>query len=293
MAPHHPPTAKHSSEYPKPLIIPPLNTHRQTFIILHGRGSNAQTFAPPLLSTKISESETLQSSFPHAKFIFPTASKRRAQIYNRATINQWFDNWSPKQPDERTELQIEGLRERSSYIHSLLASAVEEVGAKNVVLGGLSQGCAAALIALLMWEGEAIGGVFGMCGWLPFRREVSEVAEMGCGDDGDANPFAEEGREEGDDGPSQAVAFLREHLGMPISKPSMSFQGVPIFLGHGVEDEKVPVQRGREAVACLKLLGATVEWQEYEGLGHWYSDKMLDRLVKSLQSVLEKAHTSS
>ena len=159
-------------------MVPPLSTHLQSIIILHGRGSSAQEFGPPLLSSPVSPSQTqtLRAAFPHAKFIFPTASKRRTVIYNRASINQWFDYWSLAEPTEREELQIEGLRESSAYIHSLLREEIVIVGAGNVVLGGLSQGCAASLVALLMWQGEPLCAAFGMCGWLPFRKQMEEIA---------------------------------------------------------------------------------------------------------------------
>ncbi len=43
-------------------------------------------------------------------------------------------------------------------LHRLLEREVREVGGRNVVLGGLSQGCAAALVAGLLWRGEGFGG---------------------------------------------------------------------------------------------------------------------------------------
>lgn len=86
--------APRPSTYPKPLIVPPLETHKETRIILHGRGSNAQKFGPELLDTPIPGLGTLPQKFPHAKFVFTTASLRRATIYKRSLITQWFDNWS-------------------------------------------------------------------------------------------------------------------------------------------------------------------------------------------------------
>ncbi|KAI4170605.1 MAG: hypothetical protein LQ343_004837 [Gyalolechia ehrenbergii] len=277
-----------ASVYPEPLIIPPLQDHKQTFIILHGRGSNATVFGPPLLDTQVSGIQTFRSSFPYAQFVFPTASKRRAQVYHRSVINQWFDNWSLQNPNERTELQIEGLRETSAYIHSLLRSAIDQVGAENVVLGGLSQGCAAALVSLLTWDDRSIAAAFGMCGWLPFRMQMEDIASSDSLDNkdlGDDDLFEASGEIVDKDAPTQATAFLCEELEFPGKSPSMSFQRIPIFLGHGVKDEKVPVGLGREAVSCLRHLGASVEWQEYEGLGHWYSDAMLHHLVNTLKDV--------
>ncbi|KAK3359417.1 hypothetical protein B0T25DRAFT_97573 [Lasiosphaeria hispida] len=63
--------------FPSPLIIPPLSPpHQQTFILLHGRGSSAAKFGPTLLSSTFTHNNStaaLRSTFPHAKFIFPTA----------------------------------------------------------------------------------------------------------------------------------------------------------------------------------------------------------------------------
>lgn len=37
-------------------------------------------------------------------------------------------------------------------------------GTCSVVLGGLSQGCVGVLVAALLWEGDDLGAVVGMCG---------------------------------------------------------------------------------------------------------------------------------
>ncbi len=278
-----------STSYPPPVTIAPLSTHLQSVIILHGRGSSASAFGPPLLSTPISPSQTqtqiLHTAFPHAKFVFPTASKRRATIYNRASINQWFDHCPLTTPTEREELQTEGLRESSAYIHSLLREEIEIVGAGNVVLGGLSQGCATSLVALLMWEGEPLGAAFGMCGWLPFRKQMEEIARPQYDENDEDNPFERSSRGEQSDPPTQAVEFLYEEVGASVTQPSMSFQRTPLFLGHGTEDENVFVHLGREAARCLKALGIQVSWTEYAGLVHWYSPAMLGDLVDFLQGL--------
>ncbi|KAL9594936.1 MAG: hypothetical protein Q9219_006742 [cf. Caloplaca sp. 3 TL-2023] len=278
-----------TSTYPECLIIPPLESHQQTFILLHGRGSDAATFGPAFLNTEFSGSRprTLQASFPHTQFIFPTASKRRAQIYHRSIINQWFDNWSLETPNERKELQVQGLRESSAYIHSLLKNEIQQVGAENVVLGGLSQGCACALIALLTWDGEPIAAGFGMCGWLPFRLQIEDIltAVENNGNSGGDDIFEADGEAANDiDATTQALAYLKEELEMPTDGLSLAIQQVPLFLGHGTKDDRVPVELGREAAGCLERLGVNAEWREYDGLGHWYSSAMLEDIVKSLRS---------
>ncbi|KAK4237905.1 alpha/beta-hydrolase [Achaetomium macrosporum] len=311
-----------TSDYPAPLIIPPRALpHKQTFILLHGRGSWAEKFGPhnhpqgqtpgppppPPTTTTV---QTLAAAFPHARFVFPTAARRRATTYRRAYAHQWFDNWKLDPPaTDREELQMPGLRETTAYLHGLLRAEIDAVpgGAANVVLGGLSQGCAAALVALLLWEGPPLATAFGMCGWLPFAARLVEEAvagggrgdAKGKGDDDDVeeeDDLFETGEDEsaGEDGTEQdptvtAIRWLRDELelfGEDVHGRRMGsvFQQTPVFLGHGVEDDRVSAILGRNAAACLETLGVrTFHFNEYEGLAHWYSGEMLRDIVKFLK----------
>lgn len=300
-------------DYPTPLIIGPLQLpHKQTFILLHGRGSSGPKFGPDLLETPIApppplpttpnESSpptltlnlTLPLAFPHARFVFPTAPLRRATIYHRARTRQWFDNWALVDPPAtaREELQLDGLRETTAYLHKLLHEEIDRVpgGAGSVVLGGLSQGCAASLVATLLWEGERLGGVVGMCGWFPLAEGLLAVVGGVGGDEGVEggwDPFArDEGGEEDAGGVVEpvvaAVDWLRDELQLESTASedgTLVFQGIPVFLGHGVEDEIVNVVLGRRASECLGEMKREVSWKEYEGLGHWYSGDMLRDMV--------------
>ncbi|PGH11638.1 hypothetical protein AJ79_04778 [Helicocarpus griseus UAMH5409] len=107
--------------YPEPLVVPPLSPaeHTHTFIILHGRGSNAERFGLELL-----RSGNLSARLPTVKFIFPTASKRRSRILKKISINQWFDNYSLEDPGQRTELQIDGLCETGAFLRELIEREV-------------------------------------------------------------------------------------------------------------------------------------------------------------------------
>ncbi len=277
---------KASSVYPEPLVTSPTLEHRHTFIILHGRGSNVEEFGPDLLQTLISPNESFVDAFPHAKFVFPTASKRRAMTFNRSVLNQWFDNGSLQTPNERVEMQIEGLRETSTYIHTLLRQEIDIVGKDNVVLGGLSQGCAATLISLLTWDGEALPAAFGMCGWLPFRKQMDDIAQSislnknDVADHGQGVLFGTADKSKDLDPPTEAAAFLLEMLDMPVERSSLAFQRIPVFLGHGDMDGKVPIELGEDAANCLKGLGMNVSWSEYVKLEHWYSTPMLADLAR-------------
>ena len=283
-------SASKPTTYPDPMVALPSLEHRQTFIMLHGRGSNAKDFAPQILFREIPDHKDLHTAFPNAKFIFPNASPRRSASHNRALIHQWFDHWTLDDPNHREELQVEGLRETSDYLHGLLRAETEIVGAKNVVLWSLSQGCAASLVALLTWEGEGIGAMLGMCGWLPFRQAMEnaiEDTETKVSDPADGFEFAmddddetKENKASEQDPATAAVNALREIIGMPrLDQPSVPIRPVPIMLGHGTEDEKVPIKLGQDLYLLLDGMGVDVSFKKYEGLGHQYSGEMLRDMV--------------
>ena len=170
--------AKRLAVYPEPYVVRPLRQpHTQTFIILHGRGSNGQLFGNALLQHPIPNHNNLRQAFPHAKFVFPTAAWRRAAAFKRQPITQWFDMWDMLRPDVKDELQIEGLRESCVFLHGLMKQEAAVVGMENVVVGGLSQGCATMLIALLLWTGPAPPVAFGMCGRLPNEAKMREAVK--------------------------------------------------------------------------------------------------------------------
>lgn len=156
----------------------------QTFILLHGRGSTAQKFAEPLLSHIVAPHEEsdhstdrlpFRSCFPNAKMIFPTAALRRATIYRRSLTHQWFDNWSLDQSEYQEELQLNGLMESTTFVHNMLQKEIDIIGSRNVLIIGLSQGCATALVSLLTWEGAPFAAVIGMCG-------LAAIQETNAGD---------------------------------------------------------------------------------------------------------------
>jgi predicted esterase len=274
-----------------------------TLIILHGRGSTAERFAEPLLNHAISTpaagnpnlspSLTFKDQFPNTKFVFPTAPLRRALVYNRSLTHQWFDNWSLTQPEMKQYLQAQGLRETSFFLHGLLKQETEVVGSKNVALMGLSQGCAASIVATLLWTGEPFGAVVGMCGYLPFRESMQEAAsgrEDWRGEVDEEDMFERDDEATGSETKfHKTVAWLCEELEMTHDHQkdydASSLQSIPVFMGHGTEDDKTPSDFGRLAAELLESVDVDVTWKEYNGLGHWYSAEMLGDIVEFLKGL--------
>jgi hypothetical protein len=85
---------------------------------------------------------------------------------------------------------------------------------------GLSQGCAASIVAMLLWKGERIGALVGMCGYVPFRKGMYESVEDVNSHDTDSlvdqEDIFERDDEESGSGSKfeKAVDWLREELGI-------------------------------------------------------------------------------
>jgi predicted esterase len=305
--------------YPAPFIVEPLlQPHQQSFILLHGRGANGPAFGDELLSTPVSLTNfkslvpgnrlahvydpiTLRSIFPHARFIFPTAAPRKAVIYQKKVITQWFDNWHHSEIRKNTELMCDGLRDSTAFVRSLVTEEAAVVGSDSVVLGGLSQGCATVLTALLLSLGGEdsneelnVAAVVGMCGWLPFAGEMAEVMEQAQTahqlslttdtvifktDD----PTMTDKTSKSNRSPHyQALEFLHDQLDSPApNDPTRNdeIKPPPLFLGHGTDDDRVKIELGRTAAKMMNSFGIEVQKEEFVGLGHWYSPDMLAELV--------------
>ncbi|KAH8434994.1 alpha/beta hydrolase [Aspergillus melleus] len=309
-----------SKTYLTPLVIPPLrpDKHTHTLILLHGRGSNSERFVSVFLETT-----EIAHHLATTKFVFPTAKKRRSTVLNRIPIHQWFDNYSLDDPNTQTEIHVEGLEESGRFLRTLVDEEARLLGeyeangpgAGNgygrVVVGGLSQGCAASVFCLLAgWEDgqgtKRLGGFVGMSGWLPFERDISgllglmgEDGDEDTGDDDDDDPFFHDDEEKDIPASIQALNLVRDVLDLPPlqgvvrnevsesrSPPTPNLQ-TPVFLGHGSADPKVSVQLGQRMASVLSEgFGMDVTWKAYKDFGHWY--KVPDEIDDVVHFLKEK-----
>jgi predicted esterase len=338
------------SSFARPLTINPQSQpHKQTIILLHGRGSNSTEFGPALLfrplrahhsrlhvhgaegsgggssnsngsntnntntNTNTGRSNTINSpaaayyhrrgssitlreALPHAKFIFPTAVGMHAKALDGCAVNQWFDNWplapmvaswnnagsaaaDSAQKDNDT-LPIPGLQQTVRFLHHLIQTEIDELGgdASGVVIGGFSQGSAASLIAALLWEGESLGAWVGMSGWMPFSRQIQQAAEEA------ADPAMALQR---------GVNKLKDILEFPVSSTATSpsdeesrsqipIEHTPLFMTHGLKDDKAPVILSRMVRSCLEELHLDIQHKEYEYGEHECSEEALCDVVNFL-----------
>ncbi|KAI9151934.1 Acyl-protein thioesterase 1 [Paramyrothecium foliicola] len=286
-------------DFPPPTVRPPLEEpHKTTVIFLHGRGSSADKFCDPILSTQTQEHGTFQKCFPNTKFVFPTAPLMRATKYRRSIMHQWYDGSGDWEPEARGN-----MRETVEFIHALLREEIRllDGDASKIVLAGISQGCSMTLTCLLLWGGDPLGATVGMCGFMPITAPLLQLlndggnrGEMAMEDDvvfeTDAADGAATGNETVSGGskasPAQDVVnALWEEAELPGTAPpsSFPFRSTPVFLGHGQQDEEVDYRHTCEAVSLLAKLDIAVEFHLYPDLGHWYSAEMLSNIVTFLK----------
>ncbi|KAG9231138.1 Alpha/Beta hydrolase protein [Amylocarpus encephaloides] len=279
-------------------VVQPTSAHTHTIILLHGLGSNGEKFGTELLQSGVSYAgRKLTEIYPAAKFVFPTAKKRRSSAFRRARLNQWFDIASLGDPSHRREVQLQGLAESVLEIRGILNQELVTIPKSNIILGGLSQGCAMSLSILLTLE-FPLGGFVGMSGWLPFRGDIDDIINSDKTPDDEENEvtFSFGGSEEEEvlDPFVATINFARDLLSMDaldisVSKSTQTSLTTPVFLAHGEDDEKVKVTLGQEAAQTLSSLGIQTTWKSYPGLGHWYKiPEEIDDIVGFLHTSLVK-----
>lgn len=264
---------------------------------------------------------TLAQALPHARFVFPTAPKQRATVYRRSIIRQWFDDWhlsfTADEVDVRYDLGLQTMEmgRTVAYLHALIAREAEVIGGtRNVILGGISQGCAVSLVASLLWEGDdELGGVIGMCGWLPYISQMRGQLVVGQGDETRSSAYEKDLEDDAGFDPfdrsaspksvvessggtdpggsvTAALEWLRDEIELPkrrFTASDMCNRSTPVIMCHGRDDEKVGIAKGNEAADFLLTLGmGPVRFEEYAGVGHDFSAKMILDIVEFVHHVI-------
>jgi len=177
-------------------------------------------------------------------------------------LEQWFDIMSLSEPWREQEKQIAGLAENVRQIYIIVEQEARLVGRKNVVIGGLSQGCATSLVAL-MGLIQPVGGYMGIAGWLPLIKDIKAAAFQATDED-----------EQKSTSQLRAANCVQTALDLPLPPAHgvSGFAGTPCMLGHGTADPKVVVKHGEEARDVLTNLGANVTWKPYADFGHWWKE---------------------
>lgn len=158
----------------------------------------------------------------------------------------------------------------------------------RIVLAGIGQGCAMALMSLMLWDGEPFGAMIGMCGFMPMCDNLTKTMEKSdkflgqvpCqGLSGTANGTAVQ----------EAIDDLRDAANLSMSPwiSRLAVQSTPTFLGHGTVDQVVEIEHARKVAVLFGLMGNKPTFREYQGLGSRYSPAMLDHALSFITNKLK------
>jgi predicted esterase len=247
----------------------PVGAITQTIILLHGRDSDAATFADELFESEASSPlsspphhtpahpnpQTLPALLPTTRWVFPEAGLLPSARFGQQPLRQWFDVWSVEDPAQRPDLQTDGLRRSIEAVAAVVrAECAAAPGRRKVVLGGISQGFATVAAAVVGgWlDGAGLSALVGFSSWMPFEDHIPRA-------DGGARPST-----------------------------------LPVFIAHCADDAVVPVEAGRKLRDRLgEGGGVAVTWREYPSGGHWVNEPAgVDDLVAFLHSLDKGASVS-
>jgi predicted esterase len=231
-------------EFSPPRVIPSRGTHTHSFIVLHGRGGDADMFMVQYLCAKLSatmkDGKTrmrMGGRFPGVRYIFPSARSLLLARSGEEQIHvpQWFDVWDSIDREAHKEIQHDGIRDTTAFLRRIVEIEARKIGCQNVILVGLSQGAAVSQQLLLGLEcavdlnlhpksndGEsdgadgnandstpqALGGAVFMSGWLPLASDIAMAALPDEADEFDSRwrSPAEKGLCVGPEGAAQLAA---------------------------------------------------------------------------------------
>lgn len=285
----------------KPYVHPTQGLHTDTAILLHGRGSNGPEFAEDFLFSRTTDGKCLASHLPGWRWVFPTSRTRWSTKFEEETYS-WFDTYSLTDINEKSDLQISGLRESVADILDVIETEIELLDGKwsHIHIGGISQGMATALWTLLCWTAlsrhqESIGGFLGFCGWLPFANRLESLngqlhdhpSEPGFSS-GEVNKLLVEMFPNiGDLQFTQSADVCEQRFKISTA----------MFLSHGTDDIWVPVELGRQAAGAFKKFASHVEWKEFTGAGedgHWIKEpEGFDQIIQFIEKELERKREST
>jgi predicted esterase len=263
----------------------PERLHSHTIILLHGRSSTASQFASEILSLNSGgHSSTLLSYFPSVRWVFPDGGERWCSAF-QGIGSAWFDTFSLQDLTERQNDQLPGLRDGIKHVKEIVEKEVQRLNGNShkVFLGGFSQGSSVAMWSLFTGAATTtgrLGGFVGLSAWMPFTKEVTQTVTAST----ESEPL------------TGKVGDLTEKflgiVGMDrFGAGTAQLSGMPVFLGHGVDDILISVQNCHDLTSIFRGLHCDVEAHEYLGAerdGHWVKEPeevsdLVDYLKKHMQ----------
>ncbi|KAM6505441.1 hypothetical protein FSOLCH5_014658 [Fusarium solani] len=167
-------------------VVQATQVHNTTFILLHDRGSSGAELQHTLCSALLPS--FVSQIVPGARFVFPDGP-----LACPTGGRDWYALEYPQlECGEAASLdQWQHVMCAAEQVDMVVEDEARAVGRENVFLGGVGKGCAVAMVTLLEME-HALGGFVGFGGWMPFVRDMKDVATLSLIQSPDP-PFSQNG----------------------------------------------------------------------------------------------------
>ncbi|BGP55913.1 hypothetical protein JCM8202_005256 [Rhodotorula sphaerocarpa] len=183
-----------------------------------------------------------------ASWVMPTAPTVPITAVDGVETTAWFDMVElllPKNPPMPKHEVEEDMHRSVKRVHALVEDEIQKgIDPERIVLGGFSQGCAIVLLAA-MSSPHQLGGIMCLSGWLPLAYKIKNGK----------HPMQSE----------------RAHE-------------LPVFWGHGLDDNTIQHNWAEESIAHLTKMGfRDIEFHSYPGLSHWVEPFQYDDIENWLK----------
>jgi predicted esterase len=212
------------------------------------------------------------------------------ELSNQCHTSARFDLYSfdiPNRPEDET-----GLFNAVGQINDLINAEIESgIPPHRIVVGGLSQGAALAILTGLTTE-RKLAGVFVLSGYIPLRAKA-ETVRIFC--------F------------NLPSSHFRINCAICVQICKPLFPSIPLFFAHGTADRQVNYQFARDAAetfasqlqlpfylselslsktALLESNLTGLRFHSYQGMGHTISEMELEDLRLWIAAVLPRQGSS-
>lgn len=160
-------------------VLQPTGNTTHSFIFLHGYDCSGKENAEHVESW----SHANNARYPGLKVVCPDAPliKTSAPGYGTGYVHSWYDflDGDCTSPDDKPVMET--LEKSCSYIHEIIRRESEIVGSTKVFVGGVSQGCGAALHACCTSPIGPLGGFYGSIGHVMPCTDISNLSNKVIG----------------------------------------------------------------------------------------------------------------
>ena len=229
--------------------------------------------------------DNVRGRLPTWRWIFPSAPTSYSTV-DQSHIAEWFDIWSLADPETRRKLQAPGLRAAVAYTLELAEAESRRLPPDGrLVLGGISQGAAMAIHALLAncatRSASKIAGFIGFSTSMPFAGDLRDGGER-SGQEGDIDTMENRLRELY----AMTLGLNSQDISDQNAQRLPVLEDVPIHLEHCQDDDVIEIRLGRAMQEMLETLGLKVVWKEHEVGGHWIKEpEGMNNLVSFLREL--------